>query len=274
LTSLTFKAIRAAHLERILSDFKDTKGKPLVPGVQYLFPFTSAGSTIFGLTNAEGQPTGRQMCIVVLGVRPIADCSALNDAQCAFPFPPEIKRLGPGWWSISIYCDDTVPDELFGKRVVSAVQLLEQKAEQYMQTSGFDYDWRVEKDGVIWRVAKAEDLDAILEVHRKAHPHINGAVHPHPFKPPVVLTLVAEKDGKIISCCYFASVAEACVIGSNPEAFASLPAMKDDVMHFLKHRAFLTLQTRVVPEGAKAMRPMHDEIGFADDGMLTLRQKV
>lgn len=271
---MTFFSVRSAHLERILSNFKDQKGKPIMPGVQHLFPFISAGKTMFPLSDSEDRPTSRAMCIVILGVNPLAECAFLTSPQVGFPFPPEVKTLGRGWWSVSIYSDDTVPDDLFEKRVISAVQLLEKKAELYMATSGFDYDWRAEKDGVIWRVAKPEDLDAILAVHRQAHPQINGMVHPHPFKPPVVLALVAEKDGKIISSCYIASVAETCMIGESKDAFATLPAIADDVRHFLLHRAFQTVQTRVVPAGAEAMRPVHQELGFADDGVLTLRQKV
>lgn len=271
---MTFFSVRSAHLERILSNFKDAKGKPFTPGVQHLFPFISAGKSMFPLSDKDGTPTSRAMCIVILGVNPLTECAFLNSPQVGFPFPPEVKTLGRGWWSVSIYSDDTVPDDLFEKRVISAVQLLEKKAETYMATSGFDYDWRCEKDGVTWRVAKPEDLDAILAVHRQAHPHINGAAHPHPFKPPVVLTLVAEKDGKIISCCYIVSVAETCMIGESEEAFASLPAIAEDVRYFLRHRAFITVQTRVVPEGAEAMKPVHQELGFVDDAMMTLRQKV
>lgn len=274
MSTMTFFSVRSAHLERILSNFKDNSDKPLIPGVKHIFPFTSAGKTTFPLSDNENRPTGRSMCIVILGVNPFEDCTFLKQAQVGFPFPPEIKTLGRGWWSVSVYCDDTVSDELFEKRVIAAVQLLEKKAETYMATSGFDYDWRAEKDGVIWRVAKPEDLDAILAVHRLAHPHINGAAHPHPFKAPVVLCLVAEKDGKIISSCYIASVAETCMIGENETAFASLPAIADDVRHFLRHRAFLTVQTRVISEGAEAMSPVHQELGFLDDGMVTLRQKV
>jgi hypothetical protein len=245
-----------------------------MPGLRYLFPFSVRDRIVFPCLDKEMKPTGRSMCILVAGVNAIEDCEAFQQETIPFPFPPNLFSLGPGWWSVSIYCDDTVPDDLFEMRLKSAIELLQRKAELYMQNSGFDEHWRCERDGVVWRVALEEDVDELLRVHKEAHPHVNGRAHPHPLRPPVVLALVAEKEGKIIGGCYVEAVADVSSIGTNAEAFATLPALDHDVRALLEHRAFRIIQTRVIPEAAAAMEPVHAALGFERDPNVVLWQKV
>lgn len=274
MSTATFDAIRSVHIESVLKIFKGNDGKPMLPGLRYLFPYTVENKIMFACKDSKNQPTGRSMCVIVAGVNPVEDCTAFGEESISFPFPPDTKTLGPGWWSVSIFTDDTVPDELFEKRLKSAIELLEGKAETYMRTSGFDEDWRAERDGVTWRVALEKDLPELLKAHTEAHEHINGYKHPHPMKPPVVLTLVAEKDGKILGGMYVEAVAEVTMIGTSAEAFATIPVLDHDVRAMLSHRAFRIVQTRVVPEAQKAMQPIHEAVGFDPDPSAVLRQRV
>ncbi len=110
-------------------------------------------------------------------------------------------------------------------------------------------EWRRESEGLVWRAALPADLSAIKRVW-KAKARILGVkcTMPDLFAWPVILTLVAEDQrGRIVDGVFLEASVDVTKLGANPNGFASLGGLADELAHFVSTRKIRRI-TAAMPE--------------------------
>jgi hypothetical protein len=98
-----------------------------------------------------------------------------------------------------------------------------------------------------WRMYRPGDEDQVLGLHLDQEQKLGLDLDfPDLLKKPVLLTLVAEVDGKVAGGFYIEAVPELCFFGTDPLVTASALRLRGPVLDgFLKKRGFRIVRTEV-----------------------------
>lgn len=131
-----------------------------------------------------------------------------------------------------------------------------------MQTEDWR-DWRLEHDGLIWRVALQKDEPGIAGVLDAVDNRLGKQDRPDLYAAPVLLTLVAEDEtGAIVDGLYIELVAEIVKFSDNRRAFDSYEKLLPYIGSFLQSREVRVVQMNVLSRWERVMSGSLERMGF------------
>jgi len=130
-----------------------------------------------------------------------------------------------------------------------------------MQTEDWR-DWRLEHEGLTWRVALPEDADRIRGLLEVVDHRFGLQDRPCLFAAPVLLSLIAERDGHIVDGLYVELVAEIVKFSDNRAAFRAYPLLLPVIGSFLEARKVRVAQMNVLSRWERVMAPALQAMGF------------
>jgi hypothetical protein len=125
-------------------------------------------------------------------------------------------------------------------------------------------EWRAESDGLVWRIAVAEDAGVIARMW-EAKARLLGAKCSLPdlFASPVVLTLVAEDErGRVVDGAFFEAVIDCTKLSGRPGGFQSLTGIAGELGAFFQSRTFRRATAAMPPKVSEKMAAGLERAGF------------
>lgn len=124
-------------------------------------------------------------------------------------------------------------------------------------------DWRVEHEGLVWRVALPRDSEGMLRLLERVEQRFGPVDRPDPFSPPVLVTIVAENElGEIVDGLYVELVAEIVKFSDSRRAFSAYPLLLPHIGALLQARKVRIAQMFVRTRWERVMRPALMKMGF------------
>lgn len=123
--------------------------------------------------------------------------------------------------------------------------------------------WRLEHEGLTWRIAQPEDLPAIEEILGGVERKYGTQDRPDLMDVPVLITLVcADADGRIVDGIYVELVAEIVKFGLDRSAFSAYEKLLPVIGGLLQARKVRIAQMATLKRWSSAMALPLKLLGF------------